>query len=82
MEKYEKGGFLGQGTYGVVTKCKIKGTDREVAIKKIRMGKISEDGVPFVGLREIKLLKDLHHPNIIEVCKCRGGEERWCSIKN
>lgn len=56
----------GQGTYGVVHKATPKGSDRELAIKKIRMGNVTEDGVPFVGLREIKILRELNHPNVIQ----------------
>jgi len=67
MHSYVKGPFIGQGTYGIVRKATQKGTNREVAIKKIRMGNVSEDGVPFVGLREIKLLQELHHPNIVDL---------------
>lgn len=67
MHKYDKGIFLGQGTFGVVHKATPKGSDRELAIKKIRMGNITEDGVPFVGLREIKLLRELGHPNVIQL---------------
>lgn len=59
--------LAGQGTFGVVHKATPKGSDRELAIKKIRMGNITEDGVPFVGLREIKLLRELGHPNVIQV---------------
>ncbi len=59
--------LAGQGTFGVVHKATPKGSDRELAIKKIRMGNITEDGVPFVGLREIKLLRELSHPNVIQV---------------
>jgi hypothetical protein len=61
----------GQGAYGVVHKATPKGSDRELAIKKIRMGNITEDGVPFVGLREIKLLRELNHPNVIQVSLSR-----------
>lgn len=68
LEKYAKGPFIGQGTYGVVYQATEKSSNRKVALKKIRMGNVTEDGVSFVGLREIKLLKELRHPNIIEVC--------------
>lgn len=41
-------------------------TGQTVAIKKIRLGKYKE-GVNFTALREIKLLKELKDPNIIEL---------------
>ena len=41
-------------------------TNQTVAIKKIRLGK-QKEGVNFTALREIKLLKELKDPNIIEL---------------
>jgi cyclin-dependent kinase 7 len=41
-------------------------SNRVLAIKKIRMGQ-SGDGVNFVGLREIRLLQELAHHNVIEL---------------
>eukprot|EP00245_Coleochaete_scutata_P005459 TRINITY_DN19028_c0_g1_i1.p1 TRINITY_DN19028_c0_g1~~TRINITY_DN19028_c0_g1_i1.p1 ORF type:complete len:474 (-),score=73.72 TRINITY_DN19028_c0_g1_i1:725-2107(-) len=64
--RYEKGSTLGEGTYGVVFKAHDRATGRTVAIKKIRLGKYKE-GVNITALREIKLLKELHYPNIIEL---------------
>ena len=39
---------------------------KTVAIKKIRLGK-EKEGVNITALREIKLLKELKHPHIIEL---------------
>ena len=36
-----------------------------VAIKKIRLEK-EDDGVPSTAIREISLLKNLRHPNVVE----------------
>ncbi len=46
--------------------CLSLQTNRTVAVKKIRLGKYKE-GVNVTALREIKLLKELHDPNIIEL---------------
>jgi cyclin-dependent kinase 1 len=56
---------LGEGTYGIVYKCRDKLTDQMVALKKIRLEK-EDDGVPSTAIREISLLKGLKHPNIVE----------------
>ena len=56
---------LGEGTYGVVFKAKNNQTGEIVAIKKIRLEK-EDDGVPSTAIREISLLKNLKHPNIVE----------------
>ncbi|XP_010540010.1 PREDICTED: cyclin-dependent kinase D-3-like [Tarenaya hassleriana] len=65
-DRYLKREILGQGTYGVVYKATDTKTELTVAIKKIRLGK-QKEGVNFTALREIKLLKELKHPNIVEL---------------
>ncbi|GAB2209506.1 hypothetical protein Droror1_Dr00026724 [Drosera rotundifolia] len=65
-DRYLKRELLGEGTYGVVFKAIDTETNQTVAIKKIRLGK-QKEGVNFTALREIKLLKELKDPNIIEL---------------
>ncbi|OIW03608.1 hypothetical protein TanjilG_06117 [Lupinus angustifolius] len=65
-DRYLKREVLGEGTYGVVYKAIDTQTGQTVAIKKIRLGKHKE-GVNFTALREIKLLKELQYPHIIEL---------------
>jgi serine/threonine protein kinase len=65
LDKYERLEKLGEGTYGVVYKALNKETGELVAIKKIRLEK-EDDGVPSTAIREISLLKNLKHPNIVE----------------
>ena len=52
------------GTYGVVYKGRHKRTNRMVALKKIRLEN-DEEGVPSTAVREISMLKELQHPNIV-----------------
>ncbi|XP_047313807.1 cyclin-dependent kinase D-3-like isoform X1 [Impatiens glandulifera] len=65
-DRYLKREVLGEGTYGVVYKAIDTKTGQTVAIKKIRLGK-QKEGVNFTALREIKLLKEMKDPNIIEL---------------
>ncbi|KAH9802130.1 cyclin-dependent kinase D-1 [Citrus sinensis] len=65
-DRYLKREVLGEGTYGVVYKAIDTKTGQTVAIKKIRLGK-QKEGVNFTALREIKLLKELKSPHIIEL---------------
>ncbi|MED6120244.1 Cyclin-dependent kinase D-1 [Stylosanthes scabra] len=65
-DRYLKREVLGEGTYGVVYKAIDTQMGQTVAIKKIRLGK-QKEGVNFTALREIKLLKELKDPNIIEL---------------
>ncbi|TVU19260.1 hypothetical protein EJB05_35399 [Eragrostis curvula] len=69
VDRYRKREVLGEGTYGIVFKATDTKTGQTVAIKKIRLGKYKE-GVNFTALREIKLLKELKDPNIIELIDC------------
>lgn len=52
------------GTYGVVYKARSKKTSQIVALKKIRLEN-EDEGVPSTAIREITLLKELQHPNIV-----------------
>lgn len=49
-----------------VYKAVDKRTDREVALKKI-LNRAEQEGFPITALREIKLLKNLHHSNIVDL---------------
>jgi len=55
---------LGEGTYGVVFKGRNKRTNEIVAMKKIKL-ESEDEGVPSTAIREISLLKELQHPNIV-----------------
>ena len=61
---FEQNSFFLIGTYGVVHKAKNKSTEELVALKRIRLGN-EDEGVPSTALREITLLKELVHPNIV-----------------
>ena len=65
LDRYQKEEKLGEGTYGVVYKCKDVVTGEYVALKKIRLEK-EDDGVPSTAIREISLLKGIKHPNVVE----------------
>ncbi|KAF6204871.1 hypothetical protein GE061_019035 [Apolygus lucorum] len=68
MDDYVKIEKIGEGTYGVVFKGKHKKTGDLVAIKKIRMDS-EDEGIPSTAMREISILKELQHPNIVGLLK-------------
>eukprot|EP00842_Homolaphlyctis_polyrhiza_P005157 jgi/Hompol1/5642/HPOL_004595-RA len=66
MDKYQKIEKLGEGTYGIVYKAQNRETGDVVALKRIRLDN-EEEGVPCTAIREISLLKELKHPNIVRL---------------
>lgn len=62
---FEKHETIGSGTYGVVYKGINKETQETIAIKKIKI-ELESEGVPSTALREISLLRELKHQNIVE----------------
>lgn len=66
MDGYLKGPLIGEGTYGSVISATHKETGRQVAIKKVRLG-TGKDGVQTCALREIKALKELQCPHVVQL---------------
>ncbi|KAF5351252.1 hypothetical protein D9756_008328 [Leucocoprinus leucothites] len=57
---------LGEGTFGEVHKAINKKTGAVVALKRILMHN-EKEGMPVTALREIKILKALKHPCIVDI---------------
>ncbi|TGZ56404.1 Cell division protein kinase 2 [Temnothorax longispinosus] len=74
MDNFVKIEKIGEGTYGVVYKARDKLTGKLVALKKIRL-ETEREGVPSTAIREISLLKDLAHPNIIQLFDVVDGDK-------
>ncbi|KWX12264.1 Kinase/ CMGC CDK [Giardia duodenalis assemblage B] len=66
IDRYRRITKLGEGTYGEVYKAIDTVTNETVAIKRIRL-EHEEEGVPGTAIREVSLLKELQHRNIIEL---------------
>ena len=67
-KRYRKIAFLGEGQFATVYKAEdTECNNKIVAVKKIKLGLTAEarDGINRTALREIKLLQELHHQNII-----------------
>ena len=74
MEKYQKIEKIGEGTYGVVYKARNRLTGDMVALKKIRL-EAEDEGIPSTAIREISILKELQHPNIVRCAFSARGLE-------
>ena len=66
IDKYEKLEQVGEGTYGVVHKARDIDTGEIYALKAIRL-ESEDEGIPSTAIREIALLKELQHPNIVRL---------------
>ncbi|ESQ29781.1 hypothetical protein EUTSA_v10023419mg [Eutrema salsugineum] len=66
LDCYEKLEQCGEGTYGLVYMAKDIKTGEIVALKKIRMDN-EREGFPITAIREIRILKKLHHENVIQL---------------
>ena len=64
--KYIRTSKLGEGTYGVVYRAKDQKGQEIYALKKIRL-QAEEEGIPSTAIREISLLKELSHINIVKL---------------
>ncbi|KAF7366684.1 Pkinase-domain-containing protein [Mycena sanguinolenta] len=56
---------LGEGTYATVFKGRSKTTNEIVALKEIHLD--AEEGTPSTAIREISLLKELKHVNVLRL---------------
>ncbi|KAG2664823.1 hypothetical protein I3760_16G101600 [Carya illinoinensis] len=75
MEQYEKVEKIGEGTYGVVYKARDRMTNETIALKKIRLEQ-EDEGVPSTAIREISLLKEMQHGNIVKLQDVVHSEKR------
>ncbi|CAN4128401.1 unnamed protein product [Withania somnifera] len=65
MDQYEKVEKIGEGTYGVVYKARDRVTNETIALKKIS-----------TAIREISLLKEMQHANIVRLQDVVHSEKR------
>merc|ERR1712048_1511634 len=68
-------GQLGQGTYGTVNMGEEKDTGEIVALKRINTEQ-EENGFPITAIREVKILKVLKHPNIVNLKEIVTSKEQ------
>jgi len=73
--QYDITEVLGEGTYGKVRKARCRQSGEFRALKQMKLGS-REDGVPSTAIREIAILKELNHENIVRLIDvfCKPGE--------
>ena len=67
MDNYRILQIIGEGTYGKVFKAQEKETGRVVAIKKFKQREDEDSHVRKTMMREIKVLKEFKHTNIVNL---------------
>ncbi|KAI0141256.1 cmgc/cdk/pitslre protein kinase [Xylariaceae sp. FL1272] len=68
VENYDKLNDIEEGAYGFVSRAKDLRTNRIVALKRLKLDtNTGPSGLPETGLREIQILKDSSHPNIVSL---------------
>jgi len=73
VEDYEKLNDIEEGAYGWVSRAKDSITGKVVALKRLKMEN-PQDGIPVTGLREIQILFDCEHKNIVDLREVVVGE--------
>uniref|UniRef100_A0AC35UDU1 Protein kinase domain-containing protein n=1 Tax=Rhabditophanes sp. KR3021 TaxID=114890 RepID=A0AC35UDU1_9BILA len=66
MERYERLTKVGEGSYGVVYRCRHRETGLIVAIKKFTESE-DDPAIKKIAMREVRMLKQLKHPNLINL---------------
>ncbi|XP_029439868.1 cyclin-dependent kinase-like 3 isoform X2 [Rhinatrema bivittatum] len=74
MDMYENLGMVGEGSYGVVMKCKHKETGNIVAIKKFF--ERPEKSINKIAMREINFLKQFRHENLVNLIEVFTWKKR------
>ncbi|KAI7857546.1 serine/threonine-protein kinase pef1 [Circinella umbellata] len=64
-QRYARLEKLGEGTYATVYKGRCRLSGELVALKEIHLD--AEEGAPSTAIREISLMKELKHPNIMRL---------------
>lgn len=75
LQRYIRKEKIGEGSYGKVYKCEDTVTHEIVATKVISWNS-KDDGVPASAIREVSLLKDLRHPNVVQLLDVVADDSR------
>lgn len=66
VDMFERLEIIGEGTYGKVFKARDIKTKQLVALKSVKLEN-EKEGFPITAVREIKILRQLQHPNIVNM---------------
>ncbi|EEY20881.1 cyclin-dependent kinase G-1 [Verticillium alfalfae VaMs.102] len=75
VERYDKLNDIEEGTYGWVSRAKDTATGKVVALKRLKLEPTDHNGLPVTGLREIQILRDCQHRNIVNLEEVVVGDD-------
>ncbi|KAF7544339.1 hypothetical protein G7046_g9807 [Stylonectria norvegica] len=75
VENYNKLNDIEEGTYGWVARATELATGKVVALKRLKLEPSDRNGLPVTGLREIQILKDCRHRNIVTMNEVVVGDD-------
>ncbi|KAK3401007.1 kinase-like domain-containing protein [Sordaria brevicollis] len=81
VENYDKLNDIEEGAYGWVARAREIETGKVVALKRLKIDPKDRSGLPVTGLREIQILKDCNHRNIVKLKEVVVGDDTR-SIEN
>ncbi|KAI9904517.1 hypothetical protein N3K66_001046 [Trichothecium roseum] len=75
VENYDKLNDIEEGTYGWVTRATEIATGKVVALKRLKLEPGDRNGLPVTGLREIQILRDCNHRNVVDLREVVVGDD-------
>ncbi|KAK0623265.1 kinase-like domain-containing protein [Immersiella caudata] len=75
VENYDKLNDIEEGAYGWVARAQEQSTGKVVALKRLKIDPKDRGGLPVTGLREIQILKDCDHRNVVKLQEVVVGED-------
>jgi serine/threonine-protein kinase len=72
---YEIQAEIGSGGQAIVYEAVQKSTSQKVAIKRLRWGRFASDQEQQRLRREVAVLADVKHPNIVSIVDCVDGDD-------
>jgi len=67
LDLYEVLNNIEEGSYGLVSRARLKASGDIVALKRLKLDHRSQEGFPVTGLREIQTLRACEHPHIVKL---------------
>jgi cell division cycle 2-like len=75
IQNFDKLNDIEQGTYGYVSRAKEVTTGKIVALKRLKIEPGDQQGFPVTALREIRILENCNHRNIVGLQEVVTGQD-------